>query len=551
MQAINDTEQPEAFERKPAHVMVFTSGKGGVGKTCITTNVATAMAQKGAKVCVFDADTGLANINILLNLRPDYTLEHVLNGKKSIRDIVIKTRQGVAVVPGASGVAELANMDADKVKRLCDALSQLEAEYDYFLIDTAAGVAEGVLQFIESAPYTFLVITPEPTSLTDAFSLLKLLNGRGYKGRLRVIVNMAVDYPQATETYRRFATAVDKYLELKVEYGGFIARDDAFPKSVVQQGPIVELNSDTSASRCLLALADNVLKHIGAEDNETGLADYWMNFLIDDPESEFEPNADFVSAPDNDNKPAHVDGSQELLKADSNNQQSVEQLIDQLLIAIKNQPADRVALEEFTSTYIEVFVEKLGNFPQVFSKLMFRWLESENYAAPRLQELERTIEALYIAKHQQPMHNLENSVARLIAQCENSETQMRELVDQLRSAYRQAFKEDVFDARQEILDAISQNDFSEEDFQALLASLSQAYENRFKRPYKGQSDLLLESTAEALTTMTNDEKSLQAKIDALTNDFQQLNARREALLSAINDGQHNNLSFKTNISTKD
>ena len=548
MQALNDIRQTEAFEKKLAHVMVFTSGKGGVGKTCITTNVATAMAQKGAKVCVFDADTGLANINILLNLRPNYTLEHVLNGEKAIQDIVIETSQGIAVVPGASGVAELANMDVNKVKRLCDALSQLEAEYDYFLIDTAAGIAEGVIQFIESAPYTFLVITPEPTSLTDAFSLLKLLNSRGYEGRIRVIVNMATDYPQATETYRRFAAAVDKYLELKVDYGGFVARDDAFPRSVVQQGPIVELSSNAPASRCLLALAENVLKHIGAEDNETGLADYWRNFLIAEGESDFEMEAEFALENQGVIKPKQIETRQGKPSAELTATQSVDQLANRLLAAIKNQAPDRGALETFTTEFIERFVDQFGNFPQVFSKLMFRWLEAENYAAPRLQELVGVLEALYTAKHQQPMNSLENSVARLIVQCQNSDAQMRDLVDQLRSAYRQAFKMDVFDARQEILDAISHDDFSEEDFQKLLESLGQAFESRFKRPYRGQSDLLLESTAETLEAMSNDEKSIQAQIDVLTNDFQQLRVRREALLSAITHGQQNNLSFKTKTS---
>ncbi len=533
-----------AEDRRCSHVMVFTSGKGGVGKTCVTTNVATAMAQKGARVCIFDADTGLANINILLGLRPEFTLEHVLNGQKTIQDIVIKTRQGVAVVPGASGVAELANLDAAKVKRLCAALTELETEYDYFLIDTAAGVADNVLQFIESAPYTFLLITPEPTSLTDAFSLLKLLNGHGYKGRLRVIVNMAVDYPQATETYRRFVAAVEKYLELKVEYGGFVARDEFFPKSVVQQAPIVELTDSTPATRCLLALADNVMKHIGAEDNEVSLADYWKNFLLDD--TDLDTVSDSIAGEAFATEPLKIERS---VSAESCSVPfSADELANRLLAAIKNQSSDRNELEKFTTDFIDTFVEQFGSFPQAFRSLIFRWLEAENYAAPRLQELVATLEALYMAKHQQPIHSLENSVARLVAQCQNSETQMRALLEQLRSAYRQAFRKDVFDARQELLDNIRKDDFSEEDYQQLLDALNQAFESRFKRRYKGQSDLLLESTAETLEAMTNDEKNLQAQIASLTDDFQKLNARREALLSAISHGQQNNMAFSSKTS---
>ncbi|MDD2760398.1 MAG: MinD/ParA family protein [Methylomonas sp.] len=539
MENLNFAGLPATSNKNRSHVMVFTSGKGGVGKTCVTTNVAIAMAHRGAKVCVFDADTGLANINILLGLRPEFTLEHVLSGEKTIHDIVIKTGQDVAVVPGASGVAELANMGAGSVKRLFEALAELEAEYDYFLIDTAAGVAESVLQFVESAPFTFLLITPEPTSLTDAFSLLKLLNGRGYQGRLRVIVNMAADYPQATETYRRFAAAVDKYLELKVEYGGFVARDELFPKSVVKQNPIVEFSGDAPASRCLYALADNVLKHIGSEDAESGLADYWKNLLPDEPEFEtFGPDGYQFGA-------FATELNDQNFESGTSQKQSVDELAKRLLAAMKNQTSDREPLENFIGQFIENFVGQFGGFPQIFKQLMFRWLEAENYEASRLQELVATLEALYMAKHQQPMHSLENSVARMVAQCQDSESRMRDLVYQLRSAYSLSFRADVFDARQEVLDAIREEDFSEEDFQRLLDSMGQAFEDRFKRRYQGQSDLLLESTAETLAIMADDEKKLQQQIDSLTGDFQQLHARREALLSAISQGQHNNLSFQS------
>lgn len=532
---------PSANHRRP-HVMVFTSGKGGVGKTCVATNVATALAQNGARVCIFDADTGLANINILLGLRPEFTLEHVLKGQKAIKDIVIKTRQGVGVVPGASGVAELANLDAARVKRLCAALTELEAEYDYFLIDTAAGVADNVLQFIESAPYTFLLITPEPTSLTDAFSLLKLLNGRGYGGRLRVIVNMAVDYPQASETYRRFATAVEKYLELKVEYGGFVARDELLPRSVVQQTPLVELSSNSPAARCLLALADNVLKHIGAESSETGLADYWKTLLSDLPETELpSANHEVVIS-------AETEAGQALPETLSG--QALTDLASQLLSAM-TPSTDASDLETFIADFFEAFVKQFGHFPQAFKPLLFRWLEAENYAEPRLLELTGTLEALYMTKHRQPMYSLDSMAARMLAQCQGDRARMQDMVYQLRKAYRQMFQADVFDARQEVLDGILQDDFSEEDFQRLLDALSQTFEKRFKRRYQGQSDLLLESTADTLIAIADDEETLQQQIQALSHGFQQLGARREALLTAIRHGQQGNLSFEAKTSVQD
>jgi flagellar biosynthesis protein FlhG len=523
METLNVAEQSMPAEKHRAHVMVFTSGKGGVGKTCVTTNVATAMAQKGARVCIFDADTGLANINILLGLRPEYTLEHVLNGEKSVRDIVIKTRQGVAVVPAATGIAEFADLNADTVKRLSTALTELEADYDYFLIDTAAGVADSVLQFIESAPYTFLLITPEPTSLTDGFSLLKLLNNRHYPGSIRVVVNMVDDYPHATETYRRFAAAVDKYLDLKVDYGGFVARDESVTQSVLKQTPVVDLICNAPASRCLSALADNLLKHIGGSETELGLADYWKNFLqeaatdqvesVEKSQPASEPYQPGPIAPTND--------------------ASFAELVLQLLAAMQNDSADRPALEIFAGNFLSGFQTRFGGFPANFRQLLFRWLETEDYAAPHLQELAGTLEMLYMAKHQQPLHDLDNGLARLIAQCKDSEARMRALASQMRAAYFNAFQTDVFDARQEVLDGIQKTDFSEVHFQQLLDDLGLAFENRFKRPYRSKSDLLLAKATQSLVEIVADEKKLQQQSDALSNSFQQLQQRREALLATV------------------
>ena len=515
------SQKPESIKKNQAHILVFTSGKGGVGKTCITTNIATAMAQKDKRVCIFDADTGLANINILLGLRPEFTLEHVLNGEKSIQDIVIKTAQGVAVIPGATGIAELAAPDSQTVDRLCNALASLEADYDYFLIDTAAGIADSVLHFIESAPYTFLLITPEPTSLTDGFSMLKLLNSRHYPGRIRVVVNMADDYAHATETYRRFAAAVDKYLDLQVDYGGFVVRDDAVTQSVMQQTPVVDIFDAAPASRCLQALADNMLKHIGNTKSETGLADYWRNFL---QESVSTANAQQVSAFEN---------IQPELVSVTTNKPDFAQLTQSLLATMQSDAVDRQAVEAFSSEFIAGFQARFGNFPNNFRLLLFRWLETENYPPAQMQDLAATLEMLYVSKHNQPLHSMESSVARLIAQCKNSEAQMGMLIKQLREAYVYAFKSDAFDARQELLNNIKKVDFTEEDYQQLLDDLNLAFQVRFKRRYQGKSDLLLAEASETLTEIANEEMQLQQQINALTENFQQLQQQHASLLKTL------------------
>jgi len=541
MENLNFAQSSKPSDYQRSHVVVFTSGKAGVGKTCITINVATAMAQRGARVCFLDADTGLGNINIQLGLHPEYTLEHVLNGEKSIREVVIKTKSGVAVLFGAARIAEFANLEMDKVARLSLALTELETEYEYFLIDTATGEAEGVLQLIESAPYTFIMITPDPTSLTDAFTVLKRLNERDYSGRVRVIVNMATDYPSATETYRRFASAVEKYLDLKVEYGGFVVRDENLPESVAQLTPVIDLGQ-SPASRSLYALADNMLKYIGADTRETGLADYWTNFFLEKP-AQVEDTLDYpqLSSEVSKHQETNWDDNVETAVTISQPFQfetetqlttnlSLDELTAQLLATIYLQTTERDKLERFTSEFLEVFLTHFGSYPQVFSQLMFRWLEAENYAAPRLLELMGTLETLYVNKHQQPIHSIEDSAARLVSQYQGSSDNLGNLIKQLRTAYRQTFQTDVFDAKQEILDWIKRYDFSEEYYLQLQDSLGQAYQDRFKRPYRHQSDYLLASTIESLTAIGLEEQNLQQQLDAISEAYKQLNSRRNAIV---------------------
>ncbi|MGZ5000047.1 MAG: MinD/ParA family protein [Methylomonas sp.] len=531
MDIFDSVNQTGQARQSRAKVLVFTSGKGGVGKTCITTNVATAMARKGARVCIFDADTGLANINILLGLRPEYTLEHVLSGEKNMSEVIVYSEDGLAVVPGASGIAECANLNQQEAQRLVAALAELESEFDYLLIDTAAGIADNVIQFIESAPFAFLIITSEPTSLTDGFSLLKLLNARNYSGCLRVIVNQTADYTAATETYRRFSTAVNKYIKLNIDFGGFVARDEQVVRSIATQRPLVDLAATANASRCMFALADNIMKYIGSSEANNGFSDYWKNLLAD---NETDHKMADITAPASIQVPTFL-----------NPDVSGDELAKKMLASLKNQGSDQEVLESFIGDFVSQFVARFGSFPKIFSQLFYRWLEAENYPAARMIELVATLEALYISSHQQPMFSVEDSAARLVAQSRGSEKMLRGLVEQLRSSYRQTFQADVFDAQQELLDTIRENDFTEERYEALLSRLHEAYMHRFNRPYRGQSDLLLESTAEALQAIAEGEMQLQAEMAKSSERLQQFATRHQALLTAIGNAQNQHLNLNS------
>ncbi len=175
MSAATDTE------REPSRVIAVSSGKGGVGKTSISVNLAIALASRGKRVCVFDADTSLANVNILLNIAPRHTLEQVLDGSRRIEEILVQGPGGITIVPAASGIAQFASLDFKQQTLLLQALHVLEQQFDYQIIDTAAGISENVTTFLEAADHCVLVVTPEPTSLTDAFALVKVLQRRGCK----------------------------------------------------------------------------------------------------------------------------------------------------------------------------------------------------------------------------------------------------------------------------------------------------------------------------------------------------------------------------------
>lgn len=239
-------------------VLAITGGKGGVGKTSIAVNLAIALSRNGAKVCLFDADTGLANVNIMLGMHPAYTLEHLFTGEKSIQDIVVEGPEGIHIVPGASGFAQCVELDVGQQQRLLSSIESLEPHYDYMLVDTAAGISPTVLHFIAASQLASIVITPEPTSLTDAFSLLKVLKRRGYRRRVQVVVNMSSNATQAEKVFRRFQAAVTKYLGLSTEYLGSVWMDESMRTAVTLQRPVALFPKTDPSARSFYRLAERI-----------------------------------------------------------------------------------------------------------------------------------------------------------------------------------------------------------------------------------------------------------------------------------------------------
>jgi len=278
--ASNSSESQQSFSGQSpvALAIAVTSGKGGVGKTNITTNLGIALAKKGHKVCIFDADTSLANINILLGLSPKFTLEQFLNNERSIDEIMLTGPHGVKVVPSASGIAEFSELSNKQQSRILKALQLLEKQFDYILIDTAAGISENVIRFLQSAQYAVVVISPEPTSLTDAFSLIKVLQRRHYDKPIYALVNMAKNYKHSMDVFKRFSHAINKYVHLKVRYLGYIPMDRAMRNAVATQSPVIISEPNSPAARCITLLTKILLKHFKPEEMpEHSISEFWYS----------------------------------------------------------------------------------------------------------------------------------------------------------------------------------------------------------------------------------------------------------------------------------
>lgn len=270
---------------KPARTLAITSGKGGVGKSNITINLAITLAQQGAKVCIFDADTSLANVNILMGLTPRYNIEHLLTGSKSLNEIMLTGPANISIIPASSGLATQSELDEKQQSRLIKALEELEARFDYILIDTAAGIGNNVTKFLRAAHSILLVISTEPTSLTDAFALLRVLKRDGYNKPPYVLVNMAINYSNGMEVFKRFDGAVRKYLKLSLNYVGYITDDIAVKDSVRHQCPVVLYRPDALATRCFINLKNVLINHLTEVYKPNNFSAYWKSLLTSEPDN--------------------------------------------------------------------------------------------------------------------------------------------------------------------------------------------------------------------------------------------------------------------------
>ena len=434
-------------DRHVAQVIAIASGKGGVGKTSLTINLGIALSQLGQKVCLFDADSNLANINI--------------RGEKQVQDIILN-KSGVSLIPGATGLTQFVKLPAAMQKRMINTLKSLEQSYDHMLVDTAAGISEQVLSFIETAHQCLLVISPEPTSLTDAFSLLRVLKKRGYNRAVNVVVNYAQAELSARKVFNRFSGAVAKYIGYQVRYLGFVLKDDYMSSAISMQNPIILQKPESLASRSLMRLAGHINRLTENDVHEQPiserLAQQSLDHVPDLAEPEPRPPEE---APSQSRPPDHHDVDE--LDAEYVRKQGLRDHSRALREFIEDPDTPRIELRAVLNDLMDVYVSRFNDYPFDADRIFSHALEMERVPQNRLSQLMMTLQLFYRDHLGQ-------------ADRETSAEYLRQLIN----SYVDEHKSYPFDMLHTLYKYLDLESVPEQQMRELLTNLHLVYEDKYR-----------------------------------------------------------------------
>lgn len=270
--------------RHISRVITVTSGKGGVGKSSISVNLAIALSRLGKRVIILDADFGLANIEVMIGIKPKYNLADLMFRGKNLSDIVTKGPENIGFISGGSGIQELTNLTKNQIIYLIQKLVELDKTTDIIIIDTGAGINDSVLEFITASSEILLVATPEPTSITDAYALLKTLNRKSDFSVddtvIKVITNRVSSEENGEEIYEKLNIVSSKFLKIKLEYLGYLPLDSTVTSAVIKQQPAISTYPNSEFSKIITSFAKQLISYEHDNTREKkGIAQLFSNLL--------------------------------------------------------------------------------------------------------------------------------------------------------------------------------------------------------------------------------------------------------------------------------
>jgi len=270
---------PRALKSAPTRCLAITGGKGGIGKSNLAVNLALSLGALNKRVNLLDADFGLANADLLCGVSPAFHLGHVVSGHKRMDEIMVELSKNVYLIPGGSGIEELANLSTSGTpyafRKLHLKLQKLEENLDFMIIDTAAGVAENVIGIIKAAEEVIVVATPEPTSIVDAYATIKTILKRSPAKQIAVVVNNVVGVGDAEQVFQQLNSATKRFLNREVEFLGMVPHDAQLVKAVQKQMPIVHYAPSAPAARAIQLIAKQLQKQTAQLRPNTPLPSFW------------------------------------------------------------------------------------------------------------------------------------------------------------------------------------------------------------------------------------------------------------------------------------
>jgi flagellar biosynthesis protein FlhG len=287
MEAMQTTGLKRAGSPGPVQVIAVTGGKGGVGKTSVAVNLATTLASTGKRVMLLDGDLGLANVDVFLGLSPRHTMAQVIAGERTLEEIIVDSPYGVQVVPGASGVAELANLSAAAHLGLVQGFSALGTRVDTLIVDTSAGIAHSVVQFSQAAQHVLLVVCDEPASMTDAYALTKVLSRNHGVTKFFVLANQARAPGEGEALFQKLQRVTGRFLDVTLEYAGEIPEDPYLRRAIREQRPVTAAFPSSPASRAFKKLALKADKW-PVPDCPRGNLEFFVERLVRKPQARLE-----------------------------------------------------------------------------------------------------------------------------------------------------------------------------------------------------------------------------------------------------------------------